>query len=92
MATATVLTRIMELPGLCAAEDRVWLDEVVRPLFERGRRGGSEGAPAACGAEVGAVWIYVGRAAVHVPVGHAFRRVSLTRFGWLSHSMVAGVL
>ena len=35
-ATATVLPRIMELPGLCDAQDQVWLDEVVRPLFESG--------------------------------------------------------
>jgi broad specificity phosphatase PhoE len=35
-ATATVLPRIMELPGLCAAQDQVWLDEKVRPLFESG--------------------------------------------------------
>lgn len=32
---ATVSTKIMELPGLCAMKDRIWLDEVIRPLFDR---------------------------------------------------------
>ena len=35
--TATIQPLIMELPGLCAPDDRIFLDEVIWPLFEAGK-------------------------------------------------------